>query len=726
MSFRDLDLKTEYRSRLDNVVQDFYNPVLKQSVLYKRAVAFFSSSALASMTIGVCGLIKNGGSIELIASPRLSQEDIDAINDGISRRDDVVREALLRDLHEPKGRFEETRLNLLSNLIASGKLHIKIALLEDNNTIGLFHEKLGLMYDAEDNIIAFSGSMNESYNAFTTNYEAIDVFTSWTQDNDRVLKKHSTFNAMWGDYEPSIRVLEFPEVNEEILRKYKKTDEIDINIDDEWQRHTSIEFQSPGNKPNGPFVPEDVHIREYQQNAVDEWARHNYQGIFDMATGTGKTFTALAATASLFKAKENNLAVIIICPYQHLVEQWRESIVRFNMKPIVCYSTSPQKDWRDRLKNAVASFNLEVIDHFCMVSTNAMFATEFVQDLVRRLKGNVLLVIDEAHNFGAEKLSRTLLPNAPYRLALSATIDRHGDEEGTRRIYDYFGSKCIEYTLEDAINSHMLTPYYYHPIVVSLDDEERSDYLYLTQKITKALNFDKNGKPIITEYVKMLLIQRARIVAGAKSKVLMLKKLMQKYKTDNQMLVYCGATTMHDVDYQEDKPPVEDARQIDIIADLLGNELGMRISKFTSEEDAEERERLKTAFAEGIHLQALVAIRCLDEGVDIPSIRTAFILASSTNPKEYVQRRGRVLRKAPGKKYATIYDFITMPVPLDEVERYDEEIIESTKGLAIRETSRMKDFASIAENPYDSDVLIADIQRAFNIEAITEEVNEYE
>lgn len=727
MSFRDLDLKTEYRSRLDDVIKDFYTPVLRQSILYKRAVGFFSSSALVALTVGICGLVENGGKIQVIASPRLQQEDIDAINDGIKRRNDVIKEALLRELKEPNGRFEEARLNLLSNLIASGRLEIKIAFLEDDNSVGMFHEKLGLMYDAENNIIAFSGSMNESVNAFTNNYEAIDVFSSWTQDNERVLNKHSSFNAMWGDYEPSIRVMEFPEIRDEILMRYQVSDQIDTSLDDEWCEKPVKLRETEEGMLVGPRVPADVEMREYQDEAVNEWARHNYCGIFDMATGTGKTYTALSAAATLFRDKGNNLAVIIICPYQHLVEQWRESIVRFGMKPIVCYSDSPQKNWRDRLRNAVASFNLDVLDHFCMVSTNAMFATDSVQDLMRRLKGNVLLIVDEAHNFGADKLSKALLPNAPYRLALSATIDRHGDEEGTRKLYDYFGEKCIEYTLEDAINNHKLTPYYYHPVQVALDEEELGDYLELTSRIGKAIKRDKSGKPIITEYVKMLLIKRARIVAGAKSKVFKLKSLMQEYKKDNQMLVYCGATTLHDIDYQENKPPVEEARQIDVVADLLGNELGMRVSKFTSEEDAEERERLKADFAEGVHLQALVAIRCLDEGVDIPSIKTAFILASSTNPKEYVQRRGRVLRKAPGKKYAVIYDFITMPIALDELDEYDEAIIESVKSLAVRETSRMKDFASIAENPFDSDVLIAEIQKAFNIDENTEmEVEDYE
>ena len=219
----------------------------------------------------------------------------------------------------------------------------------------------------------------------------------------------------------------------------------------------------------------------------------------------------------------------------------------------------------------------------------------------------------------------------------------------------------------------------------------------------------------------MLLIKRARIVAGAVEKLSTLKRLMDNYKDDNQILVYCGATTLHDVDYREGKPAIAEARQIDIVADMLGNELGMRVTKFTSEEDAAERERIKVDFAEGAHLQALVAIRCLDEGVNIPSIRTAFILASSTNPKEYVQRRGRVLRKFTGKTHAVIYDFITLPIPLAEVAEYDPEVIESVKSLARREIIRLRDFAAIAENPFDSDSLIAEIQRSYNLDMRNEE-----
>lgn len=757
MSFKDLVLKPEYRSRLHNVVNEFYIPVLKQAILYRRAVGFFSSSALLAISNGICGLVENGGSIQLIASPHLSAEDIEAINDGLKRRDDVIKDALLRELQEPKGIFEEARLNLLSNLIAAEKLTIKIAYIEDNNTIGMFHEKVGLMYDEDDNIIAFSGSMNESINAFVSNYESIDVFCSWTQDVERVYGKESAFKAMWNDYEPGIKVIDFPDLEEEIIKKYKINDYIDMSLDETIEPtdpdvsniSETEEMSFPNNEEMfdkddipgstqdgrkidddrvsvGPKVPHYVSIRPYQKEAIESWAEQGYAGIFDMATGTGKTYTALAATAALYDYLQGNLAVIIICPYQHLVEQWKEDIVAFGMKPIVCYSASSQKNWKERLKTAVSGFNLGVINHFCMVSTNATFATEFVRDQISKLRGNILLIVDEAHNFGAQNLSQSLLPNILYRLALSATIDRHGDTEGTQKLYEYFGKKCIEYTLKDAIDNEMLTPYYYYPVIVALDEDELSEYLQLTDQIGKNLHKDKNGKIVLSEYAKMLLIKRARVVAGANNKIPELHHLITQYKNDNQILVYCGATTMHDVDYKENKPTIDEARQIDIVADMLGNELGMRVSKFTSEESAEERERIKSDFAEGNHLQALVAIRCLDEGVNIPSIRTAFILASSTNPKEYVQRRGRVLRKYPGKTHAVIYDFITLPILPENIDDYEPHIIESVKSQAKREIIRIKDFAAIAENPFESDLLVNTIQNVYDIDFDIENEEEEE
>ena len=271
MSFSDLDIKREYRSLSRDVVHDFYTPVLVQSNLYRRAVGFFSSSALISLTEGLKGLLLNHGRIEVVASPKLSQEDIDAIDDGYERRDEIILDALVRELREPEGKFEEARLNLLSNLISSGAMTIKIAFLESDGEIGMFHEKLGLMYDSSNNVIAFSGSMNESDNAFHRNYEAIDVFTSWSNDADRVRDKESAFNALWGDYEPGIIVQDFPQISKAIIEKYRVTDSIDIASLDV-DRMLSSQADSLGPQPlenNIPRIPDYMEMRDYQNTAID-------------------------------------------------------------------------------------------------------------------------------------------------------------------------------------------------------------------------------------------------------------------------------------------------------------------------------------------------------------------------------------------------------------------------------------------------------------------------
>lgn len=714
MCLSDLDIKTEYRSLQDDLITDFFVPTLKKSVLYKRAVGFFSSTALIEISRGISGLAKNNGKILLISSPILSQDDINAINMGYEQRNVVIEKAIINSITEPKNYFESERLNLLATLIATEKLEIKIAFTELHNGIGIYHEKMGLLYDEKGNKLAFTGSLNETATAFKNNYETIDVFCSWKGEKERVLSKERAFDNLWQNQEMNVQVIEFPTVAKEKLLTFQK-DMVNWDIDELEHKKKTNNNISLNVHPIGPRIPDHVDLYDYQIEAIKNWEKQNFVGIFDMATGTGKTFTALGAITRLYEKTNGNLAVIVVCPFQHLVEQWVDDIEDFNMRPIVGYSTSRQKDWKRRLKDAVSAFNLDIRNHFCFVTTNATFSSDFVQQQIEKLKGNVLLVVDEAHNFGASSLSAALNPKIPFRLALSATIERYRDEIGTEKIFDYFGEKCIEYTLETAIRQGKLTPYDYYPIKVYLDDDELEQYIQISNQLAKCFLFDADGSITISEMGKMLLIKRAQIVAGARDKLRKLEMLMRDYKDDSHILVYCGATTIRDINYKEGNVDEEEIRQIDAVKDLLGNKLNMRISQFTSAENAREREKIKEEFAKGSNIQALVAIRCLDEGVNIPSIKTAFILASSTNPKEYIQRRGRVLRKAPEKKYAKIYDFITLPRPLDDVKAMTEKEANAERSLVEREISRMADFAQIAENPSESDRLIDEIKDSYNM-----------
>lgn len=709
MSFRDIEIKTEYRSGKSDVIKDFYVPVLAQARKYKRAVGFFSSTALVQIARGIAELVANGGKIELIASPRLSEEDIDAIQRGYEERDKIITEAIMRAFVEPKTYFESERLNLLATLIAEGKLDIKIAFTEGHNQLGIYHEKMGLMYDDENNVIAFSGSTNETENAFIANYEVMDVFCSWQSDFEekKVIEKELAFHLLWTNADTKVSIVDFPEIAIQKLMSYKR-ETIDREVD---QKEIIVKPQVVAEeKPKNVFrVPEDVEFFDYQQKAIDKWEEIGFQGIFDMATGAGKTFTALGALSRLSQRLKDRVGVVILCPYQHLVEQWVEDINRFNVKPLICYS---KYDWKKNFKLLINDFKLGVKQNFCIIMVNGSYSTPYVQEILKTVRGNLCLVVDEAHNFGSTKLRKCMLPNFKYRLALSATLERHHDEEGTNSLLDYFKEKCITFTLEDAINQGFLTPYYYHPVIVNLEPDELDEYIKITEKVINILK--KNPGEDLPKSAEMLLIKRARIVAGAKNKIGVLEELISKYKDDNNILIYCGATKFFED--KDDEYDEEDKRQIEKVVDILGNKLGMRVSMFTSKEDAQERERIKNSFAEGHLLQALVAIKCLDEGVNIPGIRTAFIMASSTNPKEYVQRRGRVLRKAKGKDYAVIYDFITLPRALDSFEPIQN--VDCEISLFKREKERLDDFVKLCENPSESFKLVDKINKYYHLNYI--------
>lgn len=701
MSLRDIPIKLEYRSLIDNVAKEFYIPALKEAVSYDRAVGFFSSSSLVEISKGISGLVKNGGHIRLVASPNLSAEDIEAIRKGYESREEVIKRALVRELEKPVNEYQGDRLNYLANLISDGILDIRIAVTESDSSFGMYHEKVGIISDSLGNKIAFSGSMNESANAFTSNYETIDVFKTWTQDMERVEKKEEAFNQIWDDCEKGIRVYDFSDITDAFIEKYKK-EKVNYNLyDSSKDEIPQVEFE------RSFFIePEDVDFYEYQKEAMASWIDNGCCGIFNMATGTGKTYTALGSICKLSYMLEEKLAVVIVVPYIHLVEQWIEDIKKFGVKPIVAYGFSGNH-WRDEFKDAVNAYNLGLIDHFCIITTNATFNDDDFQEILIRFKKNFLFLADEAHNLGAEKIRKKLPTKARYRLALSATLDRHWDAAGTEILRKYFGKECISFGLSEAIRNGFLTSYYYYPVLVTLNDSELDDFNELTRLIRKNAPMAEN-RPETQRYLEMLLIKRARIVAGCKAKVDSLIDLMKDKKNDNHILVYCGATKYDRDDISDD----DDLKQIDEVNRRLYEELNMRVRKFTSSENIEDRLEIKKMFVNE-SIQVITAIKCLDEGVNIPSINTAYILASSTNPKEYIQRRGRVLRKAPGKEYAVIYDFITLPRPLDEVNLLSPEERDYDRDLVYREFERMADFAEYSRNPSESDLLRTKIQRAY-------------
>lgn len=713
MTLKDLHIEKEYRNLKCDVINEFYIPVLSTAVKYKRAVGFFNSAALYEIAIGLKNLASNKGKFELIVSPRLTDEDIKSIQLGYEKRQEVIEAALLRDFHEPKNKVEISKLNLLANLIADNILDIKVAFKLDAHSAGIFHEKMGIVIDSEGNKLAFTGSMNETYSGLLQNYESIDVFCSWRdEDAERVAIKEYAFDNLWDNLDTAMEVIPFPQIAIDKLNKYKLK-----------ENEALFESQDVDAKPDQTSdffrIPESIELHDYQVKAIDTWMSKGCRGIFDMATGTGKTYTALGALAKLSEKLRNHLAVVIVCPYQHLVEQWVEDICAFGVKPLICYS---RYNWKKTLARMISDYSLGITDNFCVITTNATFVTPAMQNELAKMNGDFCLVVDEAHNFGSKKQIACMSEKFNFRLALSATIVRHHDEYGTQRLFDYFGDKCIEYTLKEAITAGKLTPYYYYPVLVSFNEEELHEYVEITDKVAKILKKVPHGDDL-PQSAERLLIKRARIIAGAQEKVVKLKEVITPYQNANHLLVYCGATRVESLYLNETAIDSDDQRQIDEATSLLGNVLGMRVTQFTAAEDSKQRELIKEQFSKG-EIQALVAIKCLDEGMNIPGIETAFILASSTNPKEYIQRRGRVLRKAPGKKYAKIYDFITLPRPLDEYSF--QSSIQAELSLVKREVERMRDFQELSENPSDVTEIIRAITEKYNLYLIGDEYERVE
>jgi len=465
--------------------------------------------------------------------------------------------------------------------------------------------------------------------------------------------------------------------------------------------------------------PEGISPRPYQQDAIDAWKANQGQGVLNMATGTGKTITALLAAADLTALQNDRLALIVAAPYQHLVDQWRTVVADFGGQPYLAYQS--RNRWTDDVVGAITEFQNESRDSLQIITTHKTFASDHFQQILGRLNGvETLLIADEVHHLGAPHLRQSLPRQVRARLGLSATPDRWYDDEGTSAIYEYFANGVVfEYGLEPAIANGYLSEYYYVPHIVHFTDDEAEEYLALSRAIGRligdqpddAINLEED------EQLKHILFKRARLIGTAENKLHRVRSLIERIGPEemHHALVYCGDGSI-ETEGREVK------RQLRRVTEILGTELSVRAHQFTYEENQSTRERLLHDFEEGT-LQALVAIRCLDEGVDVPATETAFMLASSTNPRQFVQRRGRILRPHEGKEYAVIHDFVVSPPVNSMGSEGDDAVFSIERNLLKKELARVSTFAEHARNHPDAELSriptspesIADLKQSFNL-----------
>ena len=686
-SLQDLSIPAVMDTSGHDLTTEFFVPLLSNSVRYDRGVGFFSSSWLRINCKGMVAFANNGGRARWVTSPILDKADWEALLAGNTARSDPLLHSILRrnitDLAET---LERDTLSALAWMVADEIITFKLALPYHKLDQGDFHDKFGVFTDIQGNQISFNGSYNDSFRG-TRNYESIKIFRSWQPTFAPLVQAdQERFERLWSNCDPNVRVFDLPEAaRENILRL--RTEERPY-AEPEWIKLRRIrEAKSPYRIPR-PEIPSNIDLRDYQKEAISAWFAHDCRGLLEMATGTGKTITALAASARLYE-QEEQMAVIIAVPYQHLVDQWHEEAKAFGYRPVLAYKSKAH--WFNELNQQIIDYNGGHRRFISVVTTHTTFISSEFQETIARLKGSSLLIGDEAHHLGAERSRWTYPEHIPFRLALSATPDRWFDDAGTAALRTYFGETVFAFPLEKAIGIS-LTPYYYYPHLVPLTDDELVHYQDLSTKIAKLMNREDENRQ---QALKMLLIKRAELLNKAENKLEVLSKLVDMQSDMKYALFYCAPG------------------QIDDVLRLLGWEKGLRLHRFTAEEDTQERQQLLADFARG-DLQALVAMKCLDEGVDVPSTRTAYILASSSNPREFIQRRGRILRKAPGKEFSIIHDLIAVPPTIWTVGR-DSPTFGAERSIIRRELQRFKEFANPALNKHQALDVIWDVASRYGL-----------
>ena len=429
----------------------------------------------------------------------------------------------------------------------------------------------------------------------------------------------------------------------------------------------------------------NIKLRDYQIEAIDSWFNNDCRGIFEMATGTGKTFTAISCFKQLLDI-EDRLLTVIACPLSHLIDQWINEIKKFYDGKIIIAS-GKNHNWRKDFQKLLTEFYLGLIDNAIVLTTHISSSSDFFLDIIQEFDVNILLIVDEVHGIGSDKQMIALNSRYDYRLGLSATPERWFDDYGTQVLHDFFGGVIFEFDIERALTEFnpdtgktYLTPYFYKPIIVQLTEDEYTEYKRYSKRIAYLLasNNEKDDEEIdITSY----LIKRQNIINNAEEKYIALKNIFKENPDMDKLIIFCSP------------------QQIDRVQEILNAEGVTPQHRFTQEQSAvkkkkdlySEREYILKKFEDGSY-RALVAIKCLDEGVDVPSAENAIIMSSTSNPREHVQRRGRILRNSPGKERAIIYDILVFP----------EEETSICQKIREKEIRRYVEFASNSENSWES------------------------
>lgn len=679
-----MSLKTDYRKGRDDIARDFYLPCMSAAVHYDRAVGFFNSAIYIIAWPSLKDFVVRKGKMRLICSPVLPPRDIDAIEAGYSERFEKDNGEKLRDdirymLATP---YLYKSTTVLATLVSLEVVDVRIAFMKKTlRHERLFHDKLGLFRDGFGNTVVFKGSMNETWAGLSAdgNLESVDVFLSWehSREANRVKEHEAYFDALWENQceHEGVTVRKFPEIARSELVSAADAKRWPDLVDEICREIEVAERFEAGQTGGGKT------LRPHQSAAIQGWEEQGRRGILEHATGSGKTFTAICAMRDALGRRE---VPVIVVPSELLLDQWHRELTENlpDVKPQILRCGAGYTKWRE--DGLVGPWTRAGSDTPRIVlSTMQTAAMNEFRSAIRQ--GNhVFLVADEVHRVGSPNHLQLLTLDTGPRLGLSATPRRAGDPRGTARILDYFnGIVQPPFTLQDAIESGALTPYFYHVHTVTLTNTEQMQWDEITKRIRRISAMNASAKEPDPDQVKKLLIERARLLKQAQGKASVAVAIMAaNYRRGERWIVYC-----------------DDLAQLAAVRVQLARH-GLESTEYHSAMTGDKEQTIRLFEVNG---GIVVSIRCLDEGVDIPSVTNALILASSKNPREYIQRRGRVLRRADGKSVAHIHDVLVLPSAVETPDEGEDPRLNILGG----EITRSLEFGRSALNP----AAITDLER---------------
>lgn len=678
----DYEFKSAYSRLEHDIASEFYMPCMENSVRYDRISGYFGSTVYIIAWTALKTFIENGGKMRVLCSPYISDDDAAAISKGMDARTNrILKDALINEL---SGMLLQDDLSapsrLLACLIATGVIDLRLVLVRSDTNpevVKLFHDKAGVFSDSDKNMVGFRGSFNETFKGLSDdgNVESVDVFQSWDggKEAERVRNIETIFDNIWNGRYSNIGVYQLPQEVSEYVKKESDGYNWRDLLDEIKVTKTSSEKWNPNP------VTRIIRLKKHQTKALEGWAANNYRAIYQGCTGCGKTVIAISAIRQQLLLGKS---VLVIVPSKILLYHWQSEIKRIlsdlDIRFLLCGDGNTKWRSNGNLRLWTSS------SHNRYKVTIAMIDTAVTDDFIHQIAqgSHLFVVVDEVHRLGSPGRQNFLSVDAGSRLGLSATPKRYGDPSGTEAIIRYFDTILSPpYTLKNALNDKVLTPYFYHPISITLTPEEQEEWDSISREISRRYAIaESNGGADNDAFLHLKMIQRARIIKKAKNKLTKALEIIQEnFKEGQKWLAYC-----------------EDQTQLNEVNSLLQSK-GYDSYVYYAEMPGSRDETLEYFRRNG---GILVSIKCLDEGVDIPATTHALILASSKNPREFIQRRGRVLRKADRKYYSHLYDVIAVP-------NMDNTDGDRSLTIVLSELSRAIEFGVTAENP----ACISDLKR---------------